>query len=567
MLALVALPFMGCVKAARELALHSPRQRPDGEADRQAGAGGLDRTLRYARAGTRLAGRWVSRLFLRLRAGDGPDILFLPSSGEALPSASSIREGFRKEGDLLPQPSDWCCIHSFRPHERPRVVQLPAGRGMEFRSDMERLVKAARTTLRSTLLSEDYQQKVSEVMQSYALQEIQAVRRTLAVASRKGNPARAARQGEDLAGAPLGRVPASDRRLIRESVRALKKSCYEEIEALTSRKAIEAVSPVFSDLRRKYRRFPKILVHLEETEEDILANLHLFTLPGGGGLSSAAVSREGERMFSPYGVGILVARTGERGRPVVFVPPDAGQEDLFGRFSPAPRDTGFEGLKAGAMHQSNGGFLVLEASWVLRHFPLWERVKASVCRREICMPSPLPRTGMFTPGACGSERIPYRSKVIITGTPVEHTILSVVDPDLAHPACHPHRSRGTRKRSGTLLDMKARKHFHRSAREEILSLCAFPHEREDGRQEHLQKVLDIIERAKHDSGISLITDLHIRKALVELYPRLTAATEDSPPRREKIRRPAGEWDGHGPRGFMSPINLYSRKVTKYGKQT
>lgn len=184
----------------------------------------------------------------------------------------------------------------------------------------------------------------------------------------------------------------------------------------------------------------------------------------------------------------------------------------------------------------------------LRHFPLWERVKASVCRREICMPSPLPRTGMFTPGACGSRRIPYRSKVIITGTPVEHTILSVVDPDLAHPACHPHRSRGTKERSGTLLDMKARKHFHRSAREEILSLCAFPHERKTDAREHLQKVLDIIERAKHDSGISLITDLHIRKALVELYPRLTAATEDSPPRRERYAVLPGSGTAMGTEG-------------------
>lgn len=78
---------------------------------------------------------------------------------------------------------------------------------MEFRSDMERLVKAARTTLRSTLLSEDYQQGVSEVMQSYALQEIQAVRRTLAVASRKGNPARAARQGRTLRVRPWAGFP------------------------------------------------------------------------------------------------------------------------------------------------------------------------------------------------------------------------------------------------------------------------------------------------------------------------------------------------------------------------
>ena len=54
-------------------------------------------------------------------------------------------------------PSDICYVNNFEESHRPKMLQLPAGRGSELRRAMERLVDELTTALQAALDSEEYQ--------------------------------------------------------------------------------------------------------------------------------------------------------------------------------------------------------------------------------------------------------------------------------------------------------------------------------------------------------------------------------------------------------------------------
>ena len=53
-------------------------------------------------------------------------------------------------------PSDICYVNNFEESHRPKLLQLPAGRGGELRRAMERLGDELTTALQAALDSEDY---------------------------------------------------------------------------------------------------------------------------------------------------------------------------------------------------------------------------------------------------------------------------------------------------------------------------------------------------------------------------------------------------------------------------
>ncbi len=362
------------------------------------------------------------------------DFLFLLSQKEHLPYIREFIDGLKFLGRTLPEPCDWCCVHNFQVESRPRVIALPAGEGPRFLSEMEHFIDEARQRLRNILLSDHFQKKVHMLMLSYDQQEQAAVRPLYQSLSR-GSLYNYNRITREVSKAPIaesytepvvafsgiGRTPAAnsavaifdqpqpvDYRLIRDRIRSLKKKCTEELDAFTKDKAREGVSPLMARLRKKYRKMPRILVYLEDVEEDILRNLQIFTLPAEGTSLpaplevKAGTSREG--LYSPYTVNVLVSRANKRHRPLVFAR-DAGFEDLFGRCStsspkalPLSR-VDFTMAKAGALHEANGGILILEASWILRQFHLWELLKSSISQKELNFTHAVPHGGTFASGS------------------------------------------------------------------------------------------------------------------------------------------------------------------------
>jgi hypothetical protein len=58
-----------------------------------------------------------------------------------------------------PIPSDWCYVNNFQDSNKPNALELPPGKGVEFKKDMEELVSNIKKAISSAFESEEYEKR------------------------------------------------------------------------------------------------------------------------------------------------------------------------------------------------------------------------------------------------------------------------------------------------------------------------------------------------------------------------------------------------------------------------
>ena len=66
-----------------------------------------------------------------------------------------------------PTPPDWCYVFNFKEPDKPKSLQLSAGRGREFKKDTEEFINALQAKIPEVFDSDDYRSKESELHHSF----------------------------------------------------------------------------------------------------------------------------------------------------------------------------------------------------------------------------------------------------------------------------------------------------------------------------------------------------------------------------------------------------------------
>ena len=66
-----------------------------------------------------------------------------------------------------PTPSDWIYVNNFENSYEPRAIEMPAGKGKQFRKDMNNLIEEVRDTLPKAFQSEDYAKRREETVKKF----------------------------------------------------------------------------------------------------------------------------------------------------------------------------------------------------------------------------------------------------------------------------------------------------------------------------------------------------------------------------------------------------------------
>jgi Cdc6-like AAA superfamily ATPase len=66
-----------------------------------------------------------------------------PGTGRKTAVKNFVEEIARVE----PVPPDWCYVNNFSNQYEPKAIQLPAGKGKEFRDNVKNLIESIRTAL------------------------------------------------------------------------------------------------------------------------------------------------------------------------------------------------------------------------------------------------------------------------------------------------------------------------------------------------------------------------------------------------------------------------------------
>lgn len=368
----------------------------------------------------------------------------------------------KKVGDVAvtrPTPPDWCYVYNFQQPDQPVAVSLPAGSGDRFRREIDGLIDELKDGIRKLLASEHFAARRAELVRGYETR-INQIWQTLEGEARRLSftlertpagifPVAIGPSGEPLTPDVIERLGEPQREELQErgrnlqqdigealrQVRNLERQAREELRALERDAVSSVVDRAIEPLKEGYRTHPRVVDYLNGLHRDVIDHLDdfkeeeegprfPFPMPPGVGRRSDPYQR--------YRVNLLVDNHQTSGAPVIFETNPTfynliGKVEYRGEFGALVTD--FTMIKPGALHQANGGYLILQLKDVLMVPLSWEALKRALKSREIRIENIGEQLGLLPTATLRPEPIPLDVKVAIIGSPLLYHLLYVLDED------------------------------------------------------------------------------------------------------------------------------------------
>jgi len=372
---------------------------------------------------------------------------------------TAVRAYLEQLASAKAAPPDWCYIHNFDDPYQPKVARLPAGRGRQLQQDTQHVITEVRGAIPKAFESEAYTARRDEIGKTLNDQREALLARLHERAAQDGFLIHVTPMGVAIIPAAHGH-PLSDHdfEALPEAARAdllqrrdklqaeleatlkdgraLERAAQEQLQELDRQVVLSVVGGLFEELGEQYRDLPEIVAYLQAVQHDILEHSEIFRERSA---PPAALALDGLAMATPwlqdlpfrkYQVNLLIDNSKQAGAPVVVelnptYPNLCGRierEALFGALS-----TDFTLIKAGALHQANGGYLVLSVEDLLRNPLSWDALKRALRSQEIQIEDVGERLGLVTTKGLRPQPIALDVKVVLVGPPLLYDLLSAYD--------------------------------------------------------------------------------------------------------------------------------------------
>lgn len=404
---------------------------------------GQERALEAVRFGTGIQ-RQGFNLFLLGPAGMG--------------KFTTVRAFLEKKAAEEPTPDEWCYVNNFDKPEEPRALKLPSGRAVPFRDDMQRLVEDLRSAIPSAFESESYTARKNVIEQEVKQRQEKALDEVQSQANEKGiallrTPTGIAlaptRKGQIVSPREFEQLPASEHEKIQAAIGDLQEKLQaalrqmprieqegrEKLRELNHEVATFAVGHLIEAIRKKYADFPDVISFLNDVQEDITESVDEFLAPGENPLTalmgiSLPYAAKGTAFFRRYQVNVLVDHSGKHGAPVVYED-NPTYQNIVGLIEYIAQlgalSTDFNLIRPGALHQANGGYLILDAYKLLMQPYAWEALKRSLQSSQIRIESLGQMLSLVNTVSLEPQPIPLNVKVALVGERFLYYLLSARD--------------------------------------------------------------------------------------------------------------------------------------------
>jgi len=353
-------------------------------------------------------------------------------------------------------PSDWIYVNNFTDPRRPIAIDLPAGRAIEFRDVMRRLIDDLKTALPAVFASEDYQTRRSAVDQAFqsrqgeaftALRDKANVKSIAIIRTPTGFALVPSHDGQPVPPDEFATWPEDKRRETEAAIESLEKDLEhimhqipqweterrDEIRKLNRETVKFAISHLIDAAKARFMDVEKITTHLEAMRSDLIENVAMFVLKSESE-EGQAPHDQFDGTFDRYAVNVLVGR-GERdaGVPIVEeLHPTLG--NLLGSIEYMSHHgvlvTNFRFIKAGAIHRANGGFLLLDARSLLTEPFSWAALKRALRQGEVRIEDIGRFIGFTSTVSLEPDPIPLNVKVVLFGDRLLYYLLAAFDPEI-----------------------------------------------------------------------------------------------------------------------------------------
>lgn len=383
---------------------------------------------------------------------DGYNLYVLgpPGSGKR----TVIRNHLEKRALDEPRPSDWCYVNNFHDQDRPKVLEVPAGRGRQLKDDMGRLVDDLQSAIPAALETEEHKRRIEEAEREFHDQHTRSLDDLAKEAQESGLELIRTPNGIALAPVREGQVLAPDdfkslsedkKKAIEDAIQVLQPKLQAIIQKLprlrklAREKAKElvrdatrfAIEHLILPLKSKYEDLSAVVAHLDAVEADVIEHADEYRPPGEETPVVFMAESHGPSL-EQYLVNLLVDHGDTKGAPVVY-------EDypyfhnLIGRIEHESHMgsliTHFSLIKAGALHRANGGYLAMQARDVLSQPFAWEGLKRALRAGSIHIESLGAALSLVSTVSLRPQAIPLNVKVVLLGDRMLYYLLQQYDPD------------------------------------------------------------------------------------------------------------------------------------------
>jgi lon-related putative ATP-dependent protease len=371
----------------------------------------------------------------------------------------AVRTMLERRAAQEPPGDDWCYVNTFDTPQRPRCLRLPPGRALELKRGVDGFIDAVSTRLPAAFQSDDYRLRVKALEKTHDEARDQALTRArdqvealglALVRSPTGIALIPTKDGALLEPEQFEALPAPDKARYQaelEKARAVMEAFGEALPQLEHEHqrrlrelnrglAASTVSKLAAELRDAWDALGPVLDYLKAVERDVVEHSADFLgddeRPDGGLAAMLRGERHEARELDRYQVNVLVTRQPGQGAPVV-VEERPGVGHLVGRVEHrqvfGALLTDFTLIRRGALHEANGGYLLLDALKVLQHPYAWEELKRALRSRAVEIEPLSAVLGLTSDPTLEPEPMPLDVKVVLLGDRRLYDALSTLDPD------------------------------------------------------------------------------------------------------------------------------------------
>ncbi len=344
---------------------------------------------------------------------------------------------------------------------RNRALQLPPGTGVQLKHDMEQLIEELRTALSSAFESEEYRDAAARPRRNSRSDSRRVSRNCRSRPARRSRLLRTPgglafaplREGEVLPPEEFQKLPPEEQKRIEEEVEGLQQQLQRvllkmprwerefrsRLRELQQEVSGFVLSDLMEELYEKYKDLPDVISHLQAVQKDVSENLGNFLesdeTKAEAKAEAAPVMPDGLKIapaLRRYLVNVLVDASEAKGAPVIYES-NPSYLNLVGRVEQMAMMgalvTDFTLIKPGALHQANGGYLILDALKALTSPYAWEGLKRALQFGDIRIESPVQMMSLTSTVSLEPEPIPLDIKVILVGDRMIYYLLAQADPE------------------------------------------------------------------------------------------------------------------------------------------
>ena len=380
---------------------------------------------------------------------------------------SLVKRILEKEAKLRKTPDDWAYVYNFEEPHKPIAINFAAGTATDFSKDIDELIENLSSALPEVMDSEEYKTTLEIINQKYKSKKDDYIKILQKKAKGKsvsllhmpvGLVVAPIKDGEVLSPEAFDQLSEKEKQKINADLSLMQAEIEstaqnmprweeqqrEETENLRKKLAKNIICAPIDELRKKYKTYRQACEFLKSIQKNILDSIDDFmpqtsenaVAPSEDDPLSLLLSRMNkneEDKWAKFKVNVVVKNVPDSGAPIVLLDHPT-QGNLVGKVERIQQYgallTDFTLIKAGALHQANGGFLLIDARKLLLQPFSWDSLKRALASKSIKIETPGDET-TFTTISLDPEPIPLDVKVILTGDEELYELLSEKDPDFS----------------------------------------------------------------------------------------------------------------------------------------